>query len=395
MGLYRYQGLLEEGKKVKGLVDADSELVAKEILRKESILLTSLIPLKEKQKEKNFSASFLLSFTREIGQLLRAGLPIYESLETLEEKYRHLPAHNLFLDLCHSLKRGLSLSEALKSYPKSFDDVYISMVKAAEQTGSLATIFNQLSLLIGKKEKLKKQLMAAAAYPAFLSVFCVLVTFVLLFFVIPSMKELFEGRELHPLTSTILFLSQFLRTHILTLALGVSSLITLGIFLFRQKKIQLFLQKFLLSFPILKTILLRSALIRFCRSCSILLEGGVPLLESLRLSRKVMHNLPLEAVIESAEKRIGEGASFSSELKKSPLIPSLMIRMLSLSEETGNMGVNLGNIADIYEEELEKNLEQITTFLQPALLLLLGLIVGVVLLSVLLPLTDVSSFLDT
>jgi general secretion pathway protein F/type IV pilus assembly protein PilC len=395
MGLYRYQGLLEKGKKIKGLIDADSELIAKERLRKDSILLVSLRPLEEKQREKNFPPSFLLSFTREVGQLLRAGLPLYESLETLEEKYRHQSVHGLFLDLCNALKRGLSFSAALKKYPRSFDEVYISMVKAAEQTGSLARIFDQLSLLIGKRQKLRKQLMSAAAYPAFLSVFCFIVTFVLLFFVIPSMKELFEGRELHPLTTTILFLSQFLQTYVLALGLGFLGLVSCGIILFRQKSVQTFFQKILLSLPILKTIFLQSALIRFCRSCSILLEGGVSLLESLRLSRKVMHNLPLEAVIESAERKIVEGASFSSELKHSPLIPSLMVRMLQLSEETGHMGVNLSNIAEIYEEELEKSLEQITAFLQPALLLLLGLIVGVVLLSVLLPLTDVSSLMDT
>ncbi len=395
MGLYRYRGLLEEGKKIKGLIDADSEIGAKERLRKDSILLTSLKPLETKQKEKNFPSSFLLSFTREVGQLLRAGLPLYESLETLEEKYRQHPVHCLFLDLCNALKRGISLSEALKGYPKSFDDVYISMVKAAEQTGSLSRIFDQLSLLIGKRQKLKKQLISAAAYPAFLSVFCVIVTFVLLFFVIPSMKELFEGRELHPLTTTVLFLSQFLRAHILTLAISVLSLVAGAIFLFRQKSTHAFFHKLLLSLPLLKTIILQSALVRFCRACSILLEGGVPLLESLRLSRKVMHNLPLEAVIERAEQRIMEGFSLSSELRTSHLIPSLMVRMLALSEETGNMGANLSNIADIYEEELAKSLEQITAVLQPALLLLLGLIVGIVLLSVLLPLTDVSSLLDT
>jgi general secretion pathway protein F/type IV pilus assembly protein PilC len=132
------------------------------------------------------------------------------------------------------------------------------------------------------------------------------------------MKELFEGRELHTLTTVVLFSSQFLRTHILALGLTIVSLVGGSILLFRQKSTQVFLQKMLLSLPILKTIFLQSALIRFCRACSILLEGGVPLLESLRLSRKVMHNLPLEAVMESAEKRIMEGLSFSSELKNSP-----------------------------------------------------------------------------
>lgn len=395
MGLYRYRGILEEGKKVQGVIEADSELLAKECLRKEKILLTSLQTLSDKQREKQLSSSFLISFTREVGQLLRAGLPLYESLETLEEKYRHTPMHSLFLDLCNSLKRGISLSEALKKYPKNFDAIYISMIKAAEQTGSLTRIFDQLSLLIGKREKLKKQITSAIAYPLFLSVFCVIVTFVLLFFVIPSMKELFEGRELHFLTNIVLSLSQFLRDYSVYLGVGFGAICAAVIFLFRQKRMKQFLHTLVLSLPFCKTIFLQSALARFCRSCSILLEGGIPLLESLRLSRKVMHNLALETVIESAEKKIVEGSLLSSELKLSTLIPPLMVRMLALSEETGQMGISLSNLADIYEEQVAKSLEQITSFLQPALLLLLGLVVGVVLLSVLLPLTDVSSMLDT
>jgi general secretion pathway protein F/type IV pilus assembly protein PilC len=167
--------------------------------------------------------------------------------------------------------------------------------------------------------------------------------------------------------------------------------VLLVIYALRKKEGRLFLQKLSLKIPMLKTLILQAALVRFCRSFSILLAGGVPLLDSLRLSRKVMNNLLLEQVIENAEKKIVEGKPLSAELKTSPLIPALVIRMLAISEETGNVAPMLQNIADIYEEELEKNLLQLTTLLQPILLMTLGLIVGVVLLSILIPLTDVGS----
>jgi general secretion pathway protein F/type IV pilus assembly protein PilC len=395
MGLFRYQALAANGKKVTGVIDADSLLLAKERLRKEQVLVTHLEVLQETRKGIVLPPPLLLDFTRSLGQLFRAGLPLYESLLTLEEKYRGNKAHPLFLDLCDRLKSGSSFSEALKHYPRSFNEVYVCMVKAAEQTGSLPHIFDQLYFLISRQHKLKKQLLSALTYPAFLAGFCFLVTLVLLLFVVPSMAELFEGRTLHPLTQMVLSLSRFITHYGSLMLLGVVGFTALTVTWARRAESRILFHKLMLKLPFLKTLILQSSLIRFCRCASILLTGGVPLLEALSLSRKVMHNALLEEVIGDAASSVAEGKSLSGELQKSPYIPSLMIRMLALSEETGKVAPMLHNVAEIYEEELEKNLTQLTTLLQPILLLLLGLIVGVVLLSVLIPLTDVSSILET
>ncbi len=144
----------------------------------------------------------------------------------------------------------------------------------------------------------------------------------------------------------------------------------------------------------MKTILNQAALIRFCRSTSILLFGGVPLVTALEIARKVMKHALLEEAIEEAQKKITEGKSLSQELKKSNHIPSLVTRMLAIAEETGKMPEMLESLSDIYDQELERSLGYITTFLQPALLIILGGIVGLVVLSILLPLTDVSSLIS-
>jgi general secretion pathway protein F/type IV pilus assembly protein PilC len=395
MGLFRYQALSAQGKKVSGVIDADSFVMAKERLRKEQVMVTRLEALADKRKEIALPPSLLLDFTRALGQLLRAGLPLYESLVTLEEKYKRHKAHPLFLDLCDRLKCGVSLSEALKKYPKTFDEIYVCMVKSAEQTGSLPSIFEQLTMLISRQHKLKKQLVSAMIYPAFLGGFCLVVVSMLFFFVIPSMSELFEGRQLHPLTHIVLSMSRFVNAHGILLLAAIASFISLTIFAVKRKASRIYMHQLALKVPFLKTLTLEASLIRFCRCSSILLTGGIPLLEALRLSRKVMNNILLEGVIEKAAQKVVEGRSLTSELKNSPLIPAMVIRMLAISEETGKVAPMLHNIADIYEEELEKNLTQLTTLLQPALLLLLGLIVGVVLLSILIPLTDVGSMIQT
>lgn len=393
MPLFRYQAVTAEGKKITKVIDADSYELAKARLLKEQVLLIDLALFDEKKKELKLSPALLLAFTRELSQLLRAGLPLYESLLIIEEKYRGSSAHPLFLDLCDLLKSGHSLSSSLKRYPRCFGEVYLALIESGEQTGSLSVVLEQLCLLLVKEQKLKKQVVSAATYPAFLGGFCLLILFALLFFIVPSMQELFEGRRLHPLTAIVLSTSRAITGHKL---LFFTSLVFLPLsfaYACQRREAKIFFQKTAFKIPFLKRLFLSSSLSRFFRSASLLLSGGVPLIHALAFSRRSMNNPLLEEVMEKAEKKVVEGERFSSFLKTSPLIPTLVVRILSLAEETGKMTSMMASIAEIYEEDLEKDLSQFTNLLQPLLLLFLGGIVGIVILSILLPLTDVSSFL--
>lgn len=393
MAIFRYKALTETGKKITGVIDADSFELAKEKLRKEKVLVTKLFSIQQK-RELFLSPALLLAFTRELGQLLKAGLPLYESLLTIEEKYRKNRLHPLFLDLCDRLKGGNNLSTALKSYPKSFDKIYISMIEAGERTGELSWAFQQLYELIERRQKLKKQLISAIAYPAFLGGFCFLIVIALLLFVIPSMQELFEGRELHPLTQSVLFISKFLKQRFILLILSGSTFVVAVVYFSKKPAGRTFIHKFLRKIPLVKTILIEAALIRFCRSCAILLKGGVPLINALTISRNIMKHPLLEKAVENAEKYLVEGKTLSSQMRQSEHVPALVSRMLSIAEETGKLPDMLQSLSDIYDEELERSLTHITTFLQPALLIILGGVVGLVILSILLPLTDVSSLIS-
>ena len=393
--LYRYLALSEAGKKISGVIDAESFQSAKEKLHKEQILVVHIDLFQDKKKEIKIPTPFLLDFTRMLGQLLRSGIPLFESLVIIEEKYHHHRLHPLFIDLCDSLKTGLSLSEALKKYPHSFDPIYISMVHAGEQTASLPTIFEELCALLERQQRLKKQLFSAAAYPLFLGGFCLLVFMALLLFVIPSMKNLFEGRELHSITRFVFGISDFLHTEGTSLALGFLSFLTLIIIALRQPLLRQKLDGMMLKLPFIGEFLREAATIRFCRTSSLLLSGGLPILQTLQLSRAVMKNRLLEEIITHAQQKVSEGKPLSQELRASSLIPSIVPRMLAIAEETGKTAFMLQNIANICEENLEKRLQQFASFLQPALLLLLGLVVGLVLLSILIPMTDVGSALQT
>jgi general secretion pathway protein F/type IV pilus assembly protein PilC len=395
MPLYRYDALSREGKKTVGVINADSYEVAKELLHRQKVYVTKLHSYQEKQKSLQISRQILIAFTRDLSQLLKAGLPLYESLLAIEEKYKSHQAHPLFLDLCDKVKQGTLFSEALKAYPKTFDQIYISMVASAEETGTLPAVFCQLEKLISRQHQLKKQLVSAMIYPLFLLSFCFIVIIALFFFLIPSMQQLFEGRSLHPMTQAVVSMSQFLQEQGILLGsiLGVGVLGSLLFFKSSTGKITL--QKIFLKIPILNKMITQAVLARFCRALSVMLGSSVALIEALQLSKKTMNHVSFEEIITRAEEKIMQGRKLSEELSKSHLIPSLVIRMLAISEEAGNASEMLQNIADIYEEELEKSLTRLTAMLQPVILLFLAVVVGVVILSILLPLTDVGSFLNT
>ena len=205
------------------------------------------------------------------------------------------------------------------------------------------------------------------------------------------MKELFEDRALHPVTALVLSISNWVNAHVVFLLVALCTLLSSLILAVRSRSGKLLLYEFSLKLPFVKTLILHSALVRFCRSLAMLIAGGVTLLEALALSRNVVKSPLIEEAILDAEKRVGQGERLSAAFKGAAIIPPLVLRMLALSEETGKMGEAFFNLAEIYDEEMEKHLSQLNTFLQPALLITLGAIVGLVVLSILLPLTDVSS----
>lgn len=390
--LFEYAYLEKSGKKTQAVIDADSLASAKSKLREMQVIVTD-ISLSGKTKKPQINKQTVLNFTRELMQLLSSGLPLYESLLTIEEKYRKHKGHPIFLDLCDKVKGGVKFSRALKSHPLIFDTLYVSMVESGENTGRLDKSLLQLYKVLARNEKFKTQVRAAMLYPMFLACFCGVILVGLFLFLVPSMKELFEGRSLHPITKMVLAISDALNAHaywffpfIFVLVLGAVSLL-------RRPKIKKSVQRGMLFVPLLKKVVQEAVLMRFFRVMSVLLESGVPIETALKLAKGVMNHPSYEHVIEEAEEGIIEGKRLSKLLRQSTLMPPLAIRMMATAEETGTMPEMMMNIAEIYEEMFERSISQFTNLLQPVMLLVLGLMVGVVLLAVLLPMTDVSSII--
>jgi general secretion pathway protein F len=392
MALYQYQALDTSGKKRSGFIEAIDETEAKGKLREQGLMVSQISPKASVAQKHNLRGEVLQTFTVQLSQLVNAGIPLYQSLSAIEEQYRGEPYHRIILSLCDQLKAGKSLSEALSSYPKSFDKLYRSMITAGESAGALNIVLDKLSTLLTKQNKLRKQIMTAMIYPGVLACFSLLIIALLLGFVVPAIEGIFAGRELNGFTAAVLGFSHFVKDYWMIYVPLLGAILYFSITKLRSPTGQLWLQKALIKVPIAKTLIIQSSVARFCRTMGTLQLGGLTMIESLRLAREVVGNVVIEKEIENAENKIIEGSSLSHELMQSPTIPKMVSRMLAVGEDSGSTVTMLNKIADVYEEDIEKTLDRIMALSQPAILIFMGSIIALVLLAILLPMTDMSSF---
>lgn len=392
---FSFESYEKNGKRRKGVIEADSYLDAKYKLREQGVVLLKLSQNPKSKDSYKLSEKQLIEFTTLLSSLISAGLPLYESLIAIQEEVKLEAYHRVIQSLAEKVKSGSSLSDAMNKFPDSFDNLYTSLISAAEATGSLDVVLEQVLEYLKKRAKLKKQIFSALTYPAILAVFALIVIALLMGFVVPSIEGVFEGRALNGFTTFVLKSSQFFRSYWWLLLLFISLLAYLTIKILKSESGKRELENLLMKIPLIKTLLVESALVRFTRTLSSLLAGGLTLIEALSLSRKVMQNFTLENEIELAEKKILAGGSLSSELKKSKWIPSVATQMIAVGEESGRLSQMVQKIAEMYEEELEKKIEQTMTLIQPAILIIMGAIIGVVLMAILLPMADISSLTES
>lgn len=343
------------------------------------------------ESKQNLKGEALVTFTIQLSQLVSAEIPIYESLMALEEQYRTEPFHRVILSLCEQVKAGSSLSEAMAAFPDSFDKLYRAMIAAGESIGGLNVVLDRLSLLLTKQLKLKKQIVTALIYPTVLATFSLLIIGVLIGFVLPSIEGIFSERKLNGFTSFVLGVSYYARTYWWLYIPSIAAIITYATMKLKSPSGKLWLQRNLLKVPILRTLVINTSVARFCRTMGTLQQGGLPIIDSLRNAREVIHNVVIEEDIQHAENKIIEGSSLSHELSRSKYIPTIVCRMLAVGEESGNLVTMLNKLADMYEEEVEKTLDRVVALAQPLILIFMGTMIGIILMAILLPLTDISS----
>ena len=392
MPLFSYSAFDSKSKKITGFIDAHDAIEAKGKLREQGIMVVNISKKMGRLGVSKLSQEKLLSFTIQLNQLISANIPIYESLMTLEEQYRGDIFNRVILSLCEQIKSGSSLSQAMGSFPENFDQLYCSMISAGESAGALDIVLERLTELLVKQNKLRRDIFTAMIYPVILSVFSIVVIVLLLGFVVPSIEGIFEGRELNTFTLVVLKLSHIFRKFWWIYLPVISSVAGYLYWKLQTAQGKKTLEKLLMKIKPIRTLLVQAALTRYCRTLGTLFQGGLTIIDAMVIARNVMQNYTLEQDMKKAEKKIVEGSSLSIEFERSRWIPHMVSRMLAVAEESGTMDVMLNKIADIYEDNLEKTIERVMALAQPVILIFMGGIIGAVLLAVLLPLTDMSSF---
>ena len=395
MAVFEYQTVRSTGERCKGVIEASSLREAKTILREQQLLILSLKEsVDPKQKGMKMSFEQQTIFTSQLSQLLEANVPLYESLEALEEQAKGESYQGLLSALREHIKKGSSFSAALSHYPETFSSFFRAMIVAGESVGRLDKALIRLSEQLRSQRQSKQRLISALLYPSVLALLLVASMIIMIFFVIPSLEALFEDRELPAFTTVVLSITHAIHTYLWPLLiLGIGGLAFCIVSLRKQKVREQVVARFM-RWPLLGPYLIKSSLARFSRTLSNLLFGGTPLSSALEHSREALCNPLLEKEVQYAAEKIIEGATFSSALSSSEHLPVLFSRMVTIGEETGRLAPILANLAQLYEEDSDRTLDRTVSLLQPFLLITMGILIGSMLFAVLLPIADFGSGLE-
>jgi type IV pilus assembly protein PilC len=332
-------------------------------------------------------------FSRQFAAMVNAGVALVRCLGVLTEQCPNPRLKKALIAISKEVQEGTNLSEAMRKHPKCFDALYISMVQAGEVGGVLDEVLNRLAKLLEDMSRLKNQIKSALAYPVVVGILAILVFFGMTIFLIPIFAAIFKdlGTELPPLTQFMLGVSEVLRDPLrMSIVVAVIFGIVFGIRAYYKTTMgRVQIDRFLLKMPLFGDLNEKAAVARFCRIFGTLTRSGVPILQSLDIVRDTSGNQVIANAVEAAKFEIQNGGMISLALQKEQVFPLLAIQMMSIGEETGELDSMMMKVADFYEDEVEQAVKALTSIIEPLMMVVLAFMVGVILLSMYLPLFKV------
>lgn len=400
MPVFEWEGRNMRGETKKGSSPADSQEELRTTLRRDGIILVKASVKKERgggggktSLNKKVKKAEVGIFTRQLSTMITSGLPLVQSLDILSSQLENATFRAITKNMKEKIEGGSRFAETLRDYPKCFDDLYVSLVVAGEEGGMLDTVLSRLANYIEKSEKLKKKVKTALIYPAAIVIVAIGVVLVLLLFVIPVFEGLFTsfGKALPAPTQFVINVSKFIKATIWYLIAGTVG----GIFLlrryYRTEQGQRVIDRLMLKIPVLGLLLQKASVARVTRTLSTLLSSGVSILESLSIVAKTAGNKIIEDALFTARADISEGRSISDPLKESGVFPPMTVQMIQVGESTGALDSMLNKIADFYEEDVDHLVANLTSLLEPVLMIFLGIVLGGLVIAMYLPIFQLGS----
>ena len=358
----------------------------------------NLNPVKVKKKPLEIRISFgsgvetkdLVTFTRLFATMIDAGLPLVQCLEILSSQQKNKVFAAALKDVKGAVEQGSTFSDALARHPKIFDELFVNLVHAGETGGILDNIMNRLSVYLEKRQKLIRQLRGALSYPTIVFFIAIGVMAVMLTFVIPAFENMFKefggGKDNLPaLTRMMVALSHSFVSYLPLVILLGAGIATACVYFYRTPAGKTFVHRSLLTIPVMGVVLQKISVARFTRTLGTLLQSGVPILDALEICGKTSGNVIIEGGIMLVRQRISEGKNMAEPLLEAKVFPDMVVQMIAVGEQTGALDQMLNKIADFYEEETDIAVASLTSLLEPIMMVGIGGMVGVVLVSMYLP----------
>jgi len=407
MPVYEYQALDRAGKNKSGIIDADSPVAARQKLRGSGFFPTALKETSSTPREKAAGHTSVATLfkrvkpgeisaaTRQLAILLGAGIPLVSSLDALVAQVPNPLFKKILAQIKESVNEGNSLAASLSRHPKVFSEIYVNMVKAGEESGSLDLVLHRLAELSEHQQALRGRLKAALAYPVFMLFIGILVLFFLIAFIVPNITKIFdEMHQILPLPTLMLIsASNFLKSFWWLVAGGLGCALLLTGRFIRTPRGRRVWDRIKLGAPLLGSLNSKSAMARLSRTLGSLLQNGVPLLSALGIVRNIVNNTWIAEGLDHAIEDIQSGKGLAISLSKSRWFPPIAIQMISAGEQSGELEAMLNRIADIFEGEVESQTLALTSMLEPVMILAMGLTVGFVVISVLLPIFEMNQMI--
>ena len=401
MPKFAYEGRTASGETRKGKIEAADQNAARAQLRKMNINPTTIkasgdiqlsIPMPAFLKPKVTNKDLVL-FTRQFATMIDSGLPLVQCLDIQSKQAANPTFREELSSIKEAVESGSTFADALKRFPKTFDDLYRNMVAAGEVGGILDTILNRLAVTLEKADKLNRQIRGALMYPLITVAVAVVVVAILLLKVVPTFETMFAdfGGTLPAPTQFVIDLSKWLQANFLFIVVGG---IALGFgfrFLYNSPRGRLAVDRVVLKLPVFGDLITKVSVARFCRTLGTMISSGVPILEALDICSRTAGNKIIENAIIKVRESISEGRSISEPLLETGVFPEMVCQMINVGEATGALDVMLNKVADFYEDEVDQAVETLTSMLEPMIMVFLGVVIGGLVIAMYMPIFSMAS----
>ena len=406
---FEYRGI-SAGKYIEGEIDALNNAEAAHKLKEQKVIITKLTQSKKKKKEakKKEKTSFsfgtgvkpkeILIFCKQFATMLRAGLPVLNTLNMLIEQTKAPGMKKIITSIRKDLEAGNALSKCFEKHPKVFDTVVVNLIKAGEASGKLDTFLQRIVLSLEKREKIKSQIKSALFYPGVLLSVAILVTIFMLIKVVPVFAKMYEGMGV-PVpgsTAAIMAASDFLRSATgggLTLVIIILLIVSLRYLIKTQYKVRKAWHQFVLKLPVFGNLIQKSILAKVSLVMGNLSQAGVDLLESIDIAKSVTTNTIVIEALENIKKGVFSGETLTKLFNKEKIFPTTFSQLISVGEQTGSLDEMFGSVASYYEEEFDTAVANLASLIEPIMIVFMGITIGGLMLAMYAPIFNVGAII--